>query len=111
AKALTTSGLFRIWAGDFAEAAKTLDAAEEVFGELPDLFDRSESSLCFAARGVLWALREDSPKAEREFTCALKVAQEISRPQQEAIVRALRAVFTADADPARARCDSRWAWR
>ena len=110
ATALITSGQFRLWAGEFDAAARSLDMAECVVGELPDSFDWSQSSLCSAFRAVSWTLRGELAKADNEFARALAAAQRADQPEHEGLVRALRAAFTANNDPVRALQDSRLAW-
>jgi tetratricopeptide (TPR) repeat protein len=109
ATALVNVGFMALWTGDFTHALVALDAAEAAFDEVPDLFDRYESPLCFGARGVLWALRGDDELAERDFTRGVLVAQEIREGWYEAIARILRAEFTAHRDPVRARQDAKHA--
>jgi tetratricopeptide (TPR) repeat protein len=107
ATALVNVGFMALWTGDFASALVALDAAEEAFGEVPDVFDRYELPLCFGARGVLWALRGEDALAERDFTRGVQVAQQVREGWYEAIARTLRAEFTAGLDPVRARQDAK----
>lgn len=109
ATALVNVGVFRLWTGDFPAALVAFHAAEDAFDTVADPFDRYELPLCLAGRGVLWTLRGDHPRAEQDFTRALDVARLVREPLLEAIVRTVRADFTAAADPRRAGQDVRWA--
>jgi tetratricopeptide (TPR) repeat protein len=109
ATALVNVGFFRLWSGDFRQALTALQTAEDAFDEVADPFDRYERPLCFAARGVLWALRGEGERAEADFDRGLQAARQVKEPWYEAIVRTLRAEFTAAADPRRARQDALWA--
>jgi len=106
ASALVNLGFFRLWTGEFGTALRALEAAEDAFGEVTDPFDRFEAPLCLAAQGVLWALRGDDSQAEASFARALSLAEQIGDGWYEGIARALRAEFTAQADPRRARLDA-----
>jgi len=109
ATALVNLAFMRLWTGEFTLALEALNEAEDGFGEIPDPFDRYESPLCFAARGVLHALRGEPAAAEEDLTRAVTTAQELRAGWYEAIGRALRAENTATIDPRRARADARWA--
>lgn len=111
ATALVNLGFFRLWVGEFGAALMALNEAEDAFAEMPDPYDRYESPLCYGARGVLWALRGNDDRAEADFARAMTAADQVRDGWYEAIVRALRAEFTAHRDPRRARHDSRWALR
>jgi tetratricopeptide (TPR) repeat protein len=108
ATALVNVGFFRLWTGDFEQALAALDTAEDAFGEVPDAFDQYELPLCYGARGGLWALRDEYPRAEADFDRGI-AAQQVREPWYEAIVRTLRAEFMAPVDPRRSRQDARWA--
>lgn len=107
--ALISLGFFQLWVGEFATALLALDQAEDAFAEVTDPCGRQELPLCCGARGVLWALRGDDSRAEAEFAQALSAARLIGDGCYEAIVRALRAEFTAHLNPRRARHDANWA--
>jgi hypothetical protein len=109
--AVVNVGVYCLWTGDFGRALDALNAAEDAFDEVPDVFERHELPLCFAARGVLWALRGDSRAAERGFKRGLDAADQVHASRCQAIVRALRAEFTAAVDAQRARRDSAAALR
>jgi tetratricopeptide (TPR) repeat protein len=109
ATALVNVGFFRLWTGDFDQALTALDTAEDAFGEVPDAFDQYELPLCYGARGGLWALRGEYARAEADFDRGIAAAQRVQEPWYEAIVRTLRAEFTAPVDPRRSRQDARWA--
>lgn len=111
AAALVNLAFMKLWTGEFGQAMQVLTEAEDGFNEVPDPFDRYESPLCFAARGVLLALRGELARAEQDFTRAVTTARELQAGWYEAIARALRAEFTAAVDPRLARADARWAIR
>jgi tetratricopeptide (TPR) repeat protein len=107
--ALVNVAVFRLWSGQFAAALAALDTAEDAFAEVPDPFDRYELPLGLAVRGVVWALRGQPARAETDFAAGVTAARTVREPLYEAIVRTLRAEFTAPADPRRARQDASWA--
>lgn len=109
ATALVNLAFMRSWTGEFSLALQALNEAADAFAEIPDPFDRYESPLCFAALGAVHAHRGDMALAEKEFAQAVTTAQQVRAGWYEAIARALRAEFTAQADPRRARADARWA--
>jgi len=109
ATALVNLAFMQLWAGEFTLALRVLNEAEDAFGEISDPFDGYESPLCFAARGVLHALRGDPSRAEEDLTRGVTTAQQFQAGWYEAIARALRAEFTASTDSRRARADARWA--
>src|SRR5262249_25523697 len=109
ATALVNVGFFRLWSGDFAQALTALDTAEDAFAEVPDAFDQYELPLCYGARGGLWALRGEYTRAQADFDRGITAARQVREPWYEAIVRTLRAEFTASVDPRRSRQDARWA--
>jgi tetratricopeptide (TPR) repeat protein len=106
AMALVNGGLFRLWSGDFAEALHALDATQAALDDPAGPLGPGDAALCFAARGLLWALRGNSALAERHFAEGLRAAEQGHETQAEAVVRALRAVSTARTDPRRAASDS-----
>lgn len=103
-------GFFSLWAGDFGRADTLLSAARTVYGEISDPFDRAEWPLVEAACGVLHALRRDQPCAEAAFTAALEASENVQTPWFTAMIRALRAEFCAQWQPARSLTDARAAF-
>jgi tetratricopeptide (TPR) repeat protein len=109
ATALVNFAFVQLWIGDFGVASDTLDVAEDTFAEVPDAADRYAWPLCFGARAVLHALRGEIAAADKEFARAVDAAREIRSDWYEAIIRAVRAEFTAQLDHRQAWADARWA--
>jgi tetratricopeptide (TPR) repeat protein len=104
--ALVYGAFFAISGGHFARSDRLLDLADDVFAELPS-DQRPERALVPAARAVVAALRGQHVRAEEQFSLALAAAEDEAGQWYAAMIRALRAEFTAVVDPRRALADAR----
>lgn len=102
-------GLFRMWSGDFELAETALQSAEDAFVDIPEPIRRPGWPLSLAARAGLRALRGDRAGAEDLFDTSLRAAAQQGNQACQAVVRTLRAEFTARWDRQRAWRDARWA--
>lgn len=93
--------MFAFYRGAFSLCEDALARAEAAFERVPPGSQQVERPLVDAARGVLFALRQEYDAAEQAFAKALRIAERNGIPWFEAVTRALRAEFTAVVDPAR----------
>jgi tetratricopeptide (TPR) repeat protein len=95
---LTYLLFFLLNQGDFARVEATVPVADAVFQQLPTLEERVEWPLVQAASAVLHALRGDEEGARAAFDHALALCHRLDLAWFDAVVRAMRAEFTAPFD-------------
>ncbi len=101
--------LYAFCAGDLDRLDHVLRTAETTLAELSEPEARNDGALVAGFRGVLEAVRGNQAESDRHFAEGLRRADADDAPWYDAIVRTLRAEFSAPWAPHRSLLDARQA--